>query len=706
VLVAIVVLLIGILSVLRLFPGGFLSIQRTAEATAAANLAQQNLDVEKNLLSVPQEIVAVDPTSDIYALNTNQRPDDLSDYNPAVSGAISTVAYPNVPATLAPYYFSNINRIRTIHGETTRIPIANPNAVGGLGSAYMLQYGPVFNVFTTNSTTGAPVDSLRIVGAPLTRIEADSTAGPPPLTSPDQYAIDYPNQKIAFFPRLTGTYNVAYRLFSMTFSFFQSPAGSATPVVQTTAVTVQVNDVAANSDPSVPVQPVWQSIFTGATNDTAPTNPDGSTCPLQPETEAISRQFRLTTQFAATQDGAANPNFPTGTGGTPNPGFDQDPYEYCWYTDNEPGTDANFGVLVFNPLGHTYLESTSTGTQPLVARIDYSTLDNHILREDRAIGQTPAYTPASGSPFTVKLSVPFLQTNGDVITNPPGVPYTLPSPYNGMFRIAGTTTFDLVVINPTTGQYLGVWQNGVGELPNGPGAFKAGGILNNATSTNPAGTGNLDPKTGNLTLDYNYVTTNNLTNATVRIFYCAQGDWGMGVQKAHAVYNRALAANGAVTLAYNQFYYLANTGDPAGSTPTRIYFPVSESGKSVTLTNFTIVVYQSVNGTLTPTPMTFQSEQYRINNNRSLDETLPGAGEVTWLDITEHHPAQANGAAAVQGQIPYGQALVFDDALTGQGVAGVRGASIKTRVIWRDGTTQTGWRKIDYDTYLVPAATQ
>jgi hypothetical protein len=66
----------------------------------------------------------------------------------------------------------------------------------------------------------------------------------------------------------------------------------------------------------------------------------------------------------------------------------------------------------------------------------------------------------------------------------------------------------------------------------------------------------------------------------------------------------------------------------------------------------------------------------------------------------------ATATPGTAGQIPIGQSPVFYDALTGQGVSQVRGASIKTRVIWRDGTTQTGWRKVDFDTYLVPTPTQ
>ena len=48
IMVVLVVLLIGILAIVRLFPAGFLSISRTAEQTAANALTQQVLDLQKN----------------------------------------------------------------------------------------------------------------------------------------------------------------------------------------------------------------------------------------------------------------------------------------------------------------------------------------------------------------------------------------------------------------------------------------------------------------------------------------------------------------------------------------------------------------------------------------------------------------------------------------------------------------------------------
>ena len=53
VMVAIVVLTIGIFAIIRLFPGGFLSILRTSEMSQGQGLAQEQIDAEKQQPSVP-----------------------------------------------------------------------------------------------------------------------------------------------------------------------------------------------------------------------------------------------------------------------------------------------------------------------------------------------------------------------------------------------------------------------------------------------------------------------------------------------------------------------------------------------------------------------------------------------------------------------------------------------------------------------------
>src|SRR5947208_16810799 len=85
VLVVLVLLLVGILSVIRLFPGGFLINQRTEQETLAGRLASQEMNrfsnAVQNLMDGIVPVIPVSaPGSPGYAwrIDLNTTPDDLS----------------------------------------------------------------------------------------------------------------------------------------------------------------------------------------------------------------------------------------------------------------------------------------------------------------------------------------------------------------------------------------------------------------------------------------------------------------------------------------------------------------------------------------------------------------------------------------------------------------------------------------------------
>src|SRR2546427_4891389 len=85
VLVVLVLLLVGILSVIRLFPGGFLINQRTEQETLAGRLASQELNRHANAVeNLPDGIVPVYPVSSpgspgyAFRIDLNTTPDDLT----------------------------------------------------------------------------------------------------------------------------------------------------------------------------------------------------------------------------------------------------------------------------------------------------------------------------------------------------------------------------------------------------------------------------------------------------------------------------------------------------------------------------------------------------------------------------------------------------------------------------------------------------
>jgi prepilin-type N-terminal cleavage/methylation domain-containing protein len=581
ILVVLVILLIGILAILRLFPGGFLTIKRTAEQTMAQALSQQQLDSLKNTSVQAEAILPAFPQADdSYIVAQDIMPNDLSE---ATNASLAQYGVNSLPNGLTLKNFSDINQVRLVVGENVTIPVPNANAAKGYGSVYVLQFGPVYNEFGGDDNN--PTDRIKVYGAPLERVEQSSTT-PSPVTggtdetgtaflnSPSQYAIDYTdpvNPKIAFYPRI-GT---GLRQFLIRFDYYAlPPAGSGIPVVETALdKTITVPDVQPSNEPP---QPKWIALFD--------TNAGGIARPdyfyqFKRDSEVVSRRFRLVSKTPGTQ-----------------PAWTDDPYEYAWFSPQE-GNVANVGVLVFNPRGHDYLERTAAGTQTLTARVDYAILDNHIIHEDRVV-------PTS-APYALKLSLPFVLTTGDILEDQ--------TQYNGLFPSGGNDAPDVLLVNVSTGEEIGHFSKG--QPDSGLGASS------------------LDTKTGVIRLDPNIVenTNNSLKSATIRAYYKAQGDWGMQVQKAYARYDRAFQPSETSFKAY----YIDTTGT-SSLRRNRMYFRLCDAGKMVILGEFFL---KDKNDKI----IRLSNEAYRINDNPALFETVNGI-KLTWIDLTEQHSEASTDA--------------------------------------------------------------
>lgn len=654
VLVVLVVLLIGILAIARLFPGGFLTIQRTGEQTGAQGLVAQQIEAQKNLPSVSEGILAVLPDAQGNLIPQNNiHPDTLTDYTAANRP-------PNVAAGQE-YFFSNANIYRYVKGEVVRIPIATPNPDNGaFGAPYMLQMGPVENQFT--SVNGVPTDRILVYGPVMERIiqsSQSSAFGPPAM--PDiqneaQYAIDFDRLQIAFYPRAASPARPApnnFRRFVFQYDYYADDGNGGTIVRTVLNREILVPDVDTQGDPEN-LRPIWQPIFDTVNN---PLPPDFVA--FRRDSEEVSRRFRLVlAQPVLNRDNTVNAP----------PVWTDDPYEYCWYTPQEIN-NANVGVLLFNPLGRTTNIRTSTGTRAFEARVDYQTFDNHIIREDR---QVP-----NQAPYDIKLSLPFVLTQGEAMDNQ--------QIYNGIFCGDGTNTNlaqspSILIYNANTG-------------------FPAGNLTGrcdpNALNTNNPDRGRvrftLEPRTGTVRLLAEDVEANGLRSANLRFFYRVQKDWAMQILKANARYVQAPAPN---QMNYRSFYV---GGSVQGvGVATRIYFPISEAGKTVVLGEYW------VRTNLVGTPGEFKrfaGETYQITDRRvEFDPTL----NLPYIDLTTLHPEAAT------------EAWQLTAAQTGLAVNNVQGASLKARVIWRgstqrtteaDGTTSftARWRKLENETIIMPA---
>jgi len=223
VLIVLVVVTIGILSVIRLFPPGFLINQQTEALSRASSLARLEANRWQLLTAnLPDAIVPVVYDGTSFVVDDNTSPDDM-------------VRVPREPAGQFPwsYYFSDVNRTRRVLGETVRIPIPSPT-VAGKGSIYVLMNGPFMDVTWPGQT-----DSIFVQGAPLIR-RTDVQGGSGTLPGDygignSSYLIDYTNQVIGF--------SVANfdRTFLVTASYVDNTGKAVTIVDQAISVPANFN---------------------------------------------------------------------------------------------------------------------------------------------------------------------------------------------------------------------------------------------------------------------------------------------------------------------------------------------------------------------------------------------------------------------------------------------------------------------------------
>jgi len=172
VLVVMVVLLVGILTIVRLFPPGFMSVRHAESVTFAGRLAQYEIERWKNN--------SANLPTGVLPIGTD-----------ATTGAVVVLndLYPGPPVDA-----KNATALRRIIGETVRIPFGGWDTGPVAGSLYLLSFSPI-------DMSGS---GLAVRGGDLSRrvMETTSTPGADPWHQlrPFQYGIDYDDLKICFRP--------------------------------------------------------------------------------------------------------------------------------------------------------------------------------------------------------------------------------------------------------------------------------------------------------------------------------------------------------------------------------------------------------------------------------------------------------------------------------------------------------------------------
>lgn len=670
ILVVIVVFLIGILAIVQIFPGGFRLLGLTKSQSQATGLARTTIDRLKNRAEqLPDRIVPVRYVragGELVAIvDSTRRTNDLG---PTADGLDQNGNLFLLGDNLGPWRrASGGNMVSRIVGEGTIIPAPRPvdSTISGnlyYGGLMTLQFGPtLFNPEVAGNSPDNDVifnvyanDLSLALGAPL------ADAGP---FRPYQFFCDQPETAAAtlHIPRLPG--DVRYRLAAMV---YVRDGFGATRTIELLDYIVPVNAGPANTFAQVPLAVIVNAL---------------PTPPLAPGESFAGVEFD-SIQLAPVYDRVPKAN-----------AFDLgNPYQYKLIDDLNPGvTNANMGVLLFNPSGYEYYIPTADGRRtPLTARVNYNVYDWGILRDEFRI--------PDGLNASVKLTLNGLKVKGNADTDGrtyQGLGFVVP---NGT---GGTQELDFVVQDTETGGIYAYNPAALGDPVQT--AYRvdrsSGSIIF------------LDRNTATAELEvtlYNPVTwtpieISDARGRSVRVMYQSAQEFQVQVMKAASRYFGVAGIPGSGQCA------LGAIGDPAQE--TKLYFSNSDLGRSVSINE--AFVRWDVNGDGAWDEVRKVSVSGTIKAPTALDPIqLPS------LDLTDVYGTTPGGTPWAVSWSPTDET----GKSPGYIVRGVRGASVAVRVLWNPQKFNLGsdsaanmtafdrwgsnWRKSTTETYLQKGGTQ
>ena len=403
VMVVLVVILIGVFSIIRVFPLGLGYLGSASRRTIAVRLAQGMMEqIKADAENLPDAITYTYSEAGNSVTVVSEDPDDLSvrsDGNP---------------------YFSDVNKTRFIQGEAIKIGLPTP---GNFASGYLhnVKFGPIYldPAFGIPETAPTGVNPfLAVYSGPLDARNslADSQNGQRSplayrgsLRSARSYVLDPGTDGGgAYLLVLPSAVERMFRAEYLVLTDDGTDDSGLTVRTETEQVQVPANTFA------------WVRLQ-GLANDES----------ISPGSDVITRTFR---------------RLPGAT-----PWSTDDPYEYKVASANIAGAPgatsyANLGQLAFNPSGANFTEDVTTGPRAFVAYVDYAVLDWHIIRDDRDV---PSALPDIAGAVPVRLTVAKLKRIGD--TNPDN------TFYDGLFPPADTdptANYDIRVLRLDTGAIL------------------------------------------------------------------------------------------------------------------------------------------------------------------------------------------------------------------------------------------------------------
>ncbi len=370
ILVAMVVLLVGILTIVQLFPPGFRVVRAAESQTIATRLAQQELERWKNMeANLPAGILSVDENGNV--LNSQPPGPPWEDFVKNASG--------NYTITHGRYERGNALNCRQVISEATLIPMGS-YFQSGAGAVYGSRYTVAFSPIMAWRGGDDALQGITIKSGDLRRHVGESSFDPPYIRA-GNYAIDYDLSDGQDYPG-KDVFHVAFpadpgspeRIYYISYSYWATSG--------------------PNADPEL-FSRVDQPVHRNGRTTVAGSDADWIEVPV----EGVPAGYTVT-EIEDRTETCARGFIETKTGW-------HDPYEFML-------VDSIIGVIAFNPAGHGMYEYTAKGVRPIEARINYLINDPRIIREDRVI--PPPQQGARNIP--VKLALRFILDIGDATDNP------------------------------------------------------------------------------------------------------------------------------------------------------------------------------------------------------------------------------------------------------------------------------------------------
>lgn len=308
--------------------------------------------------------------------------------------------------------------------------------------------------------------------------------------------------------------------------------------------------------------------------------------------------------------------------------FSGDPYEYAV-------ANGQLGTLYINPNGfNTKVYNTGGDPEALVARADYTVYDWRILRDEVTLSSTGA--------GNVKLTLNSIRVASR--PGPDGV--TLGGLGMSMPDVsAANGNRDFVVQDVDTG----------GVILGGPDAANSSYIVDysngSVTFKDTEGAPGVQGQISFLDIAGNWTAPVpiDMANRRVRILYMGNGEWAMQAHKAASSYRQSFGIGAGLSVAE---YYVGGSVTGVGST-NRLYFPICDLGHRVVIRE---IWYQQAGNR-----RSLNDQEFYINGVENI-----GGVDHAYADLTTKTGLGAS----------------FDLSGGRYPVRGVRGASMRVRVLW------------------------